>query len=201
MNIKRGFLIIIIFSTVVFLASCKSQKEAAIAEMKQISSQIERLDDVIFDNIRLTQQLKMHESRLKAVKMKPKIYRIPLLIEGRSIYTSADELEIDEMSYSLAFEDLLEMHHPGKGKFKSDDPSAWKEIIIKHSKGALDHLSDVELPAIQRRVDEIEKENIAVGSKKRKLLEEYKTLQGKAMMLPEYHAALNIAAGRLMLGR
>jgi hypothetical protein len=200
MNIKRGLLIIIIFFTGMCLVSCKSQKETVIAEMKQISSKIERLDDVIFDNIKLTQKLKMHESRLRAVKINPKIYRIPLLIEGRSIYTSADELEIDEMSYSLAFEDLLEMHHPGKGKFKSDDPSVWKEIIIKHSKGALEHLSDVELPAIQKRIDEIEKENIVIGSKKRKLLEEYKTLQGKVVMLPEYHAALNIAAGRSIPG-
>ena len=196
MNIKRGFLIIIILFTVVLLASCKSQKETAIADMKQISSKIAMLDDVIFDNIKLTQKLKLHESRLRAVKIKPKIYRIPLLIEGMSIYISADELEIDEMSYSLAFEDLLEMHHPGKGRFKSDDPSVWKEIIIKHSKGALEHLSDVELPAIQRRIDEIEKENIALESKKRKLLEQIRTLQGKVMMLPEYHAILNPAAGR-----
>ena len=60
MNISRGFLIIIIFFTVVFLASCKSQKEAVIEEMKQISDQIEKLDYVIFDNIKLTEKLKMH---------------------------------------------------------------------------------------------------------------------------------------------
>lgn len=179
MNISRGFLIIIIFFTVVFLASCKSQKEAAIEEMKQISDQIEKLDYVIFDNIKLTEKLKMHESRLRAVKINPKIYRIPLLIEGRSIYTSADELEIDEMSYSLALEDLLEMHHPGKGKFRSDDPSVWKNLLIAHSQGALDHLSNVKLPAIQKRIDELEKENIALESKKRKLLEKHSTLQGK----------------------
>ncbi len=172
-------MIIIIFFTIVFLASCKSQKEAAIEEMKQISDQIEKLDYVIFDNIKLTEKLKMHESRLRAVKINPKIYRIPLLIEGRSIYTSADELEIDEMSYSLALEDLLEMHHPGKGKFRSDDPSVWKNLLIAHSQGALDHLSNVKLPAIQKRIDELEKENIALESKKRKLLEKHSTLQGK----------------------
>ena len=176
---------IIIFFTVVLLASCNSQKEAAIEEMKQISSQIVKLDDVICDNIKLTQKLKIHESRLRAVKINSKIYRIPLLIEGRSVYASADELEIDEMSYSLAFEDLLEMHHPGKGKFKSDDPSVWKNLLIEHSKGALDHLSNVELPAIQKRLDEIEKENIALESKKRKLLENNRTLQGKVMVFLE----------------
>jgi len=178
-NIRRGLLIIIFFFTVVLLASCNSRREVAIGEIKQKSSQIVKLDDVICDNIKLTQKLKINESRLRAVKINPKIYRIPILIEGRSICISADELEIDEMSSSLALEDLLEMHHPGKGKFRSDDPSVWKEILIKHSKGALDHLSNVELPAIQRRLDEIETENIALGSKKGKLLEEYRTLQGK----------------------
>lgn len=186
---------------VVFLASCKSQKEAAIEEMKQISSQIEKLDNIICDNNKLTQKLKMHESRLRAVKINSKIYRIPLLIEGRSIYASTDELEIDEISNSLAFEDLLEMHHPGKGKFKSDDPTVWKNLLIKHSKGALDHLSNLELPAIQRRLREIVEENIVLESKRGNLLEKIRTLRGKIMMLPEYHADSNPAAGRLMLGR
>jgi hypothetical protein len=179
MSIKKGFLMIILFCTVALLASCKSQQEAATEEIKRISRNIEVLDDAVRGNIQLTQKLKIHESRLSAAQMNPKRYRIPLFIEGRSIYTSADESEIDEISYSLAFEDLLEMHLPGKGKFRSDDPSVWKKILIKNSKGALDHLSNIELPAIQRRIDEIEKENIALESKKRKLLEEYKTLQGK----------------------
>lgn len=179
MNLRKGFLIIIIFFTVVFLSSCKSQKEAATEDTKQISSKIEYLDNLISDNIKLISKLKMHESRLKAVKIKPKIYRIPVLIEGRSVYTSADEFEIDEMSYSLAFEDLLEMHHPGKGKFKSDDPSVWKNLLIEHSKGALDHLYNVELPAIQKRINGIEKENIVLEAKKRKLIGEHGTLQGK----------------------
>jgi hypothetical protein len=177
-------MIMIVF-TVVLLASCKSQKEAAIEEMKQISSQIVKLDDVICDNIKLTQKLKMHESRLRAVKINPKLYRMPLLIEGRTVFASADELEIDEMSYSLAFDDLLEMHHPGKGKFRSDDPSVWKNLLIEHSKGALDHLSNVELPAVQKRLDEIEKENIALESKKRKLLEKNRTLHGKVLVFLE----------------
>jgi hypothetical protein len=179
MSIKKGFLMIILFFTVALLASCKSQQEAATEEIKRISRNIEVLDDAVRGNIQLTQKLKIHESRLSAAQMNPKRYRIPLFIEGRSIYTSADESEIDEISYSLAFEDLLEMHHPGKGKFKSDDPAVWKVLLMEHRQGALGHLSNVELPAIQRRLKEIEKENIALESKKRKLLEEYKTLQGK----------------------
>jgi hypothetical protein len=179
MNIRRGFLIIIIFFPIVLSASCLSQKEASIEEMKQISSQIEKLDNVMSDNIQLTQKLKMHESRLRAVKINPQIYRIPVFIEGRSIYISADGLEIDEMSYSLALEDLLEIHHSGKGKFKSDDPSVWKKLLTEQSKGASDHLINVELPAIQKRIYELDKENSALESKKRKLLEKYRMLQVK----------------------
>jgi len=171
MKIRTGLLMIMFFLSAVILASGMSQKESATEEMKQISIQIEKLDDLILDNIKLTEKLKKHQSRLKAMKINPKIYRIQLFIEGRSVYTSADELEIDDMSYSLALEDLLQTHHTGKGIFHSDDPAVWKEIIFKHSKGALDHLSNVELPAIQRRIDEIEKENMALELKKKRLLE------------------------------
>lgn len=177
MNIGRGFWIIVFFLMAVLLASCKLQKEAAIAEMREISARTAKLDNRILENIQLTQKLKNYEARLKAIQANPKMHRIPLLVEGRFIYARADESEIDEMSYSLAVEDLLEMHHPGKGKFRSDDPSVWKNILIEHSRDTLDHLSNVELPAIQRRLDEIEKDNIAYESQKRKLLEEYKALQ------------------------
>lgn len=172
-------LIILLFLSTVLLASWMLPKESATEEMKQLSVQIGKLDHFILDNIKLIEKLKIHESRLKSVKINPKIHRLPLFIEGRSIYASADEFEIDDMSYSLALEDLLQIHHAGKGTFQSDDPTVWKEIIIKHSKGALDHLSNVELPAIQRRLNEIETENSALWSKKGKLLEEYRTLQGK----------------------
>jgi hypothetical protein len=179
MKIQRASLIIMLLLLAVLLISWISPRESATEESKKISLQIEKIDGFILDNIKLTEKLKIHESRLKAVKINPRIYRIPLFIEGRSIYASADEMEIDDISYSLALEDLLQIHHAGKGIFHSDDPAVWKEIITKHSKVALDHLSNVELPAIQRRIDEIEKENMALESKKRKLLEEYKTLQGK----------------------
>jgi hypothetical protein len=159
--------------------SCRSQKEAGIEETKEITIEIEKIDNMMSDNIKSAQKLKMHESRLRAVKNNPQKYHIQIVIEGRSIYTSADEIAVDEMAYSLALEDLLQSHHAGKGTFQSDDPSVWKNLLIEHSKKALDRLSNVELPGIQRRLNEIEKENIVLESKKRKLFEEYKTLQGK----------------------
>lgn len=179
MILIKGFLIIIIFFSVVILASCKSQKEAAIEETKHISSEIEELDKAISDNIKLISKLNMHESRLRTIKINQKIYRIPVLIKGRDVYTSADELEIDNLADSLALEDLLESHHSGKGKFQSDDPSIWKNLLIERSKGASDHLSNVELPAIQKRINGIQKENIVLESRKRKLMESYRTLQDK----------------------
>lgn len=172
-------MIIIIFLPIVLLASCKSQKEATTEEMKQISSQIEKLDNIKSDNIKLIEKLKAHQSRLRAVKINAQKYRIPVLIEGRSTYTSTNELELDEMSYSLALEDLLEIHHGGKGSFRSDDPSVWKNLLIEQSREALNHIFNFELPAIQKRVDEIEKENILLKSKKRKLIEKYRTFLGK----------------------
>jgi len=178
MKTQRVSLVIMLLLLAVLLTSWISPKESATEERKQISLQIEKIDGFILDNIKLTEKLKIHESRLMAVKINPKIRRIPILIEGRSIYISADELEIEDMAYSLALEDCLHIHHAGKGTFQSDDHAVWKKIIVKHSHEALDRLSSVELPAIQRRTADIEKENMALESKKRKLLEEYKKLKG-----------------------
>jgi hypothetical protein len=179
MNIKRGSSIIIIFFLVVLSASCQSQKEVARKEMKEISGQIEKLENIILGNNKLTQKLKMHESRLKVIGLNPEIYRVPVLVEGKSIYTICDELEIEDMSNSLALEDLLEIRHSGKGAFRSDDPSVWKNYLIGHSKGASGHILNVELPTIQKRIAELQQENHELGSKKDKLLKKYMVLQFK----------------------
>jgi hypothetical protein len=178
-DIRRSLLIIIIFFQFALIVSCKTQKESALDEMKQISGQMEKLDNVISGNINLISKLKMHESRLRTAKINPQIHRIPVLIEGRSVYTSAYELEIDDLAYSLALEDLLESHHSGKGKIESDDPSFWKKLLTEQSKEASSHISNVELPAIHKRILELDKENNSLESKKRKLFEKYRTLQNE----------------------
>jgi predicted nuclease with TOPRIM domain len=64
-----------------------------------------------------------------------------------------------------------------KGKFRCDDPSEWKKVLIQENAQAKEHLKNVELPAIQKRTDEVAQETSALEAKRNKLLEKYKMLQ------------------------
>jgi hypothetical protein len=64
-----------------------------------------------------------------------------------------------------------------KGRFRSADPLEWKKVLIRESRQAKDHLKDAELPAIQKRIAEVDQETCALEAKRNKLLEKHKILQ------------------------
>ena len=146
-------------------------------EMNTINSEIAQLDRLIQDNDRLIQLLRGHETRLRAVADDPKAYRLPLLIEGKVVYTTVDDAELEDFSLSLALEDLLIRHKVTKGRFRSDDPAEWKRILMEECKKAREHLQLVELPAIKNRIDEQDQETRSLESRRNKLYERYKMLQ------------------------
>lgn len=96
-------------------------------EMNTINSEIAQLDRMIQDNKRLIQLLRGHETRSGAIAADPKAYRLPLLIEGKVVYTTVDDAELKDFSLSLALEDILIPHKVTKGGFRSDDPAEWKK--------------------------------------------------------------------------
>jgi predicted nuclease with TOPRIM domain len=146
-------------------------------EMNRISSEIDQLDKMIRENKKLSGMLRDHESRLQVLAENPGIYRLPVLLEGKALYVTVSESELDDFSSSLALEDLLLKHKVTKGKFRCDDPSEWKKVLIQENAQAKEHLKNVELPAIQKRTDEVAQETSALEAKRNKLLEKYKMLQ------------------------
>ncbi|HTZ38996.1 MAG TPA: hypothetical protein VMB77_02475 [Syntrophales bacterium] len=148
-------------------------------EMNAINSEIASLDRMIQDNNRLIRMLRGHESRLRAAADDPKIHRLPLLIEGKVVYTTVGDTELEDFSQSLALEDLLIRHKVTKGSFRSDDPAEWKRILMEESKEAREHLQLVELPAIEKRIDEQDRETRKFEARRNKLYERYKMLQQK----------------------
>jgi hypothetical protein len=166
---------------ILFLAmpiSIRSQtREETRKEMNEIRSEIDHLDKVILDNKKLSGMLRDHQARLLALAENPGIYRLPVLIEGKALYVTVSESELGDFSSSLALEDLLVKYKVTKGRFRSDDPSEWKKVLIRESRQAKDHLRDVELPAIQKRTAEVDQETCALEAKRNKLLEKYKILQ------------------------
>jgi hypothetical protein len=175
-HMSANILTILIFLLVMLTALYLWQKENTKREMNKISSQIVHIENIVSMNKGLIQKLQTHETRLRAVTINMKIYRIPVLIEGKSVYTTMAESELEELSNSLALEDLLEKHHATKGGFRSDDPIAWKRKLVEDSRSAESHLYQDELPAIQTRIVELNKENQELESAKTKLLERQKTI-------------------------
>ena len=121
--------------------------------------------------------LSVHESRLRALAENPRIYRLPILIEGKTLYVTVSESDLDDFSSSLALEDLLMKYKVTKGGFRSDDPPEWKKVLIQEHWQAKDHLKNVELPAIHKRTDEVDQETYALEVKRNELLLKHKMLK------------------------
>jgi hypothetical protein len=180
MDKNRFAAILVVFLFFVAPASGLSQSvEDMKKEMNTITGEIAQLDRLIQDNNRLIQRLRSHEARLRAVADDPKAYRLPLLIEGKVVYTTVDDAELEDFSLSLALEDLLIRHKVTKGRFRCDEPAEWKRILMEESRNAREHLQLVELPAIKNRIDEQDQETRRFEARRNKLYERYKMLQQK----------------------
>jgi hypothetical protein len=180
MDKNRFAAILVVCLLFVAPASGSSQSvEDMKKEMNSISSDIAQLDRMIQDNNRLIQMLRSNETRLRAVADDPKAYRLPLLIEGKVVYTTVDDAELEDFSQSLALEDLLIRHKVAKGRFRSDDPAEWKRILLEQSRQAREHLQLVELPAVKSRIDEEDQQTRRFEAQRNKLYERYKMLQQK----------------------
>jgi len=180
MNKNRFAAILVVFLLFAAPASGLTQSvDDMKKEMNSINSEIAQLDRMIRDDGRLIQLLRGHEARLRAVADNPKAYRLPLLIEGKVVYTTLDDAELEDFSQSLALEDLLIRHKVTKGRFRSDEPAEWKRILMEENRKAREHLQQVELPAVKSRIDEQEQETRKFEDRRNKLYQRYKMLQQK----------------------
>lgn len=177
-KVLQAFLVVLF---VILPLSIRSQTlEDHRKEMNRLSSEIDQLDKMIRENKELSGKLREHESRLRVLAGNPRTYRLPVLIEGKALYVTVNESELDDFSSSLALEDLLTKHKVTKGRFRSDDPPEWKKVLIQEDGQAKEHLKNVELPAIHQRAVEVDQETCALEAKRTKLLERYKMLQRRA---------------------
>jgi hypothetical protein len=146
-------------------------------EMSAIGGDIDRIDRMISENKATSRLLQDQEKRLRAVLEDPQLYRLPVLIEGKALYVTLNDSDLDDFSNSLVLDDLLTKYKVTKGRFRSDDPKEWKQILIREGLQAKDHLRDVEIPAIQKRIGEIDRETASLEVKRVKLSERYRALQ------------------------
>jgi hypothetical protein len=178
MNRAKVLLSVLVVLLLVIPLAIRSQTlEDARKEMIRIGGDIDRLGEMIRANKKLSEMLKDHEIRLQALAENSERYRLPVLIEGKALYVTVNQSELDDFSSSLALEDLLVKHKVTKGRFRSDDPQEWKAVLIRESRQAKDHLRDVELPAIQKRIAEVDQETSVLEAKRNSLNEKYRSVQ------------------------
>ncbi len=173
------FVIVVLLLAIPLLIRSQTLEDVR-KEMNRISSEIDQLDKVIRENKKLSGMLREQESRLQALTENSRIYRLPILIEGKALYVTVNESELDDFSSALALEDLLTKQKVTKGRFRSDAPSEWKKVLIQENLQAKDHLKDVELPEIHKRTAEVDQETSLLEARRNRLYERYTILQRPA---------------------
>jgi hypothetical protein len=175
MNLEGVHLSILASSplAVEFFTQPRTPKEIQ-EEIDSIHGQMEQLDKVILENRTILQLLREHAGRLMAHAENPRIFRVPVLLNNKELHITLDELNLESLAKSLALKDLLKKYKTTKGIFRSHDPEDWKKILVRSSIKAKDHLRGVEIPAVEKRISEVEKKISALEGERFALHEKLK---------------------------
>lgn len=160
------------------LAACTMIPVAYLLTQSAISPARERLDDqlrqaeaVIRENEALLEKFALHERRLSSTAGNPRLYRLPVLVQGRPMYVTVDATALAEVSNSLALNDILIKHRKLPGAFRSGDAAEWNSALIEICRESKNHLTTVELPAVQQRMEEIRQDKAILESRQMYLRE------------------------------
>jgi hypothetical protein len=173
MNAKKLSIAILVPLSVILIFLFLRQLNDPEKANRDTTAQIVRIDKRIRENSHLIRKLETHESRLKSIPISKDKYRITVLVEGKLVYVTVDEVELDELSNALALDYLLEKYHATKGELRSDDPAIWKRKLYEDAHQGESHLFKNELPAIQMRIAELNQENQELEAAIRNLLPQY----------------------------
>ena len=156
----------------------RSQTQEALRKvMSDDRGEIEQLDRLIVENKKLFELFGDHEFRLRSLAENHRIYRLPVLIEDRALHVTLNDPALEDFSNSLALDDLLARYKVTKGRFQSDDPQEWKKILISESTQCKDRLRDVEIPAIGKRIKEVDQATASIKARRKNLQEKINALQ------------------------
>ncbi len=158
MNRKILFLILLAACTVIPVA-CFLILYAINPSPEVLNDQIRQVEAAISENEDLLGKLAFHERRLSSAAVSAHSYRLPLQVQGKTVYVTIDASGLNEVSNSLALEDLM-IKHSRKliGDFHSGNAAEWNSVLLEISQESKNHLRTTELPAIRKRVEEIRQE-------------------------------------------
>jgi hypothetical protein len=171
MNRKILFLILFAACTVIpvayFLILCAINPAPEV-----LNDQIRQVEAAISENEDILEKLAFHERRLSSVAGNSQSYRLPVLVQGKSMYVTFDASELDEVSNSLALEDLMIKHHRKmRGDFRSGNAAEWNSVLLEISLESKNHLRTTELTALHKRMEEIRQETTKLELRRMSLLE------------------------------
>ena len=154
---NRKILFLILFAALaMILAACVLIQSAINPSRELLSHQIRQVEAAISENNDMLEKLAFHERRLSSAAGNSQSYRLPVLVQGRSTYVTVDTAGLDEVSNSLALEELMIRHHRTlKGDFRSGDAAEWNFVFVEITQASKNHLRTTELPAIHKRMEDI----------------------------------------------
>lgn len=121
-----------------------------------LDDQLRQVEAALREHRDILEKLAYHEHRLSSIAGNSQLYRIPVLVQGRSTYITVDASGLEEVSNSLALEDLLIRHHRKlKGDFRRGDPAQWQAALVAVSREARVNFTQTELPNLRNRMEEI----------------------------------------------
>jgi len=156
-KMNRKILFLILFAALaMILAACVLIQSAINPSRELLSHQIRQVEAAISENNDMLEKLAFHERRLSSAAGNSQSYRLPVLVQGRSTYVTVDTAGLDEVSNSLALEELMRKHHRTlKGHFRSGDAAEWNFVFVEITQASKNHLRTTELPAIHKRMEDI----------------------------------------------
>lgn len=132
-----------------------------------VDNQLRRVEAAISENENTLAQLAFHEDRLSSVPGNDQLYRLPILVHGRSIHVTVDESGLDELAKSLALEEIVTKHRRKvKGNYRSGIVAEWRSVLVESSAESRNHLMTAELPAVRKRMEDIRQETATLESRR-----------------------------------
>ena len=171
MNRKILFLILFAACTAIPVAYFLIQL-AINPSPERLGRQIRQAEALISENEDILGKLAFHERRLSSVAGNSQSNRLPILVQGKSVYVTIDASGLNEISNSLALEDLM-IKHSRKliGNYRSGDAAEWNSVLLEISQESNNHLRTTELLAIHKRMEDIRQETTKLELRRMSLQE------------------------------
>ncbi len=161
------FYLTLLVACAIIPAACFLIQHAINPSVGWLEDELRRVEAAIGENEDALEKLAVLERRLSSTDGDSRLYRLPVLVQGRSLYVTLDALAMEEVSQSLALDDLMTKRaRKLPGDVRTGDPAKWNIALAEICRESKHHLTAVELPAIHRRMEEVRQDGVILESRR-----------------------------------